>query len=395
MGDLKDVLKQAKKLSVPTEAEKTELKAKFNRVKKKLEKEIARRKIKVDVFPGGSFAKGTWLRGTSEVDVFVRFDLKYENISELLREILDKCFKSIETVHGSRHYYKAEGFEFIPIYKIRKHIDARNITDFSPLHVEFVNENLLKEMYNEVRLLKLFCKANGFYGAETHIHAFSGYVLELLVIAYGSFTHVLHELTRKPPKIHINFGVTHKLTEHKRKSPIIIHDPTQPERNASAALTYETFYRFVFKARQFLDSPDISFFKTKKKSINQIRKISKRRGTLLVSKRIKISGNREIFFAKLVKKLKNMRTKCDSEGFLVYDYGYIELSKTVDVYFEFSTLRTSKMKRHYGPPVYSNHYDSFVEKWGGKVYIHDGRVCVDVPRTQTPKKFVSKLLDEI
>jgi len=78
-------------------------------------------------------------------------------------------------------------FEFIPVVTIHKASDAQNITDISPLHVAWVNKHIGK-LRNDIRLAKLFCKAQGLYGAESHIRGFSGYLLELLVIAYGGFS---------------------------------------------------------------------------------------------------------------------------------------------------------------------------------------------------------------
>ena len=57
----------------------------------KLEKEIKRKKIKADVFLGGSLAKKTILKKDKyDIDIFVRFDRKYrdDEISELLRTIV-------------------------------------------------------------------------------------------------------------------------------------------------------------------------------------------------------------------------------------------------------------------------------------------------------------------
>ena len=51
----------------------------------KLKQEILKSKTNADVFVGGSFAKGTLLRSDNyDVDIFVRFDSKYKDISDLL-----------------------------------------------------------------------------------------------------------------------------------------------------------------------------------------------------------------------------------------------------------------------------------------------------------------------
>src|SRR3989344_5125989 len=58
---------------------------------------------------GGSGAKGTWLSGSHDVDIFVLFDLKkYEGQSEELSNLLEKALKKtfpaikMRRVHGSR-----------------------------------------------------------------------------------------------------------------------------------------------------------------------------------------------------------------------------------------------------------------------------------------------------
>src|SRR3989344_1579406 len=97
---------------------------------------------------GGSSAKGTWLK-TFDVDIFVRFDYrkhsdKSSGISDILEKFLKKHFK-ISRLHGSRDYFQiTEGkftFEVIPILGIKKASEAKNITDVSPLHSDFINKH--------------------------------------------------------------------------------------------------------------------------------------------------------------------------------------------------------------------------------------------------------------
>src|SRR3989338_8777162 len=58
---------------------------------------------------GGSFAKGTNLKGTYDVDIYVKFNYKKykdKNISSILLRILKKKFLFVKKVHGSRDYYQ-------------------------------------------------------------------------------------------------------------------------------------------------------------------------------------------------------------------------------------------------------------------------------------------------
>ena len=152
------------------------------------------KKIKdVKFIIGGSISKDTWLKGTNEVDIFAKFNyLKFKNksdkISEVLLKELNKIFY-VKRVHGSRDYFHVQfkklTFEIVPILDVKKPEQVMNVTDLSPLHIDFVRK--YPKLKDEIRLLKVFCKANSLYGAESYVSGFSGYALEVLVIYYKSF----------------------------------------------------------------------------------------------------------------------------------------------------------------------------------------------------------------
>src|SRR3989344_2754214 len=111
---------------------------------------------------GGSAAKDTWLKESHDVDLFVKFNYKKYNdkdISNLLENALKKKFK-IKKLHGSRNYFQIKKnnlvFEIVPILDIRKAVEAKNITDISPLHAKWVKKFRVED---EIRLTKAFAKA--------------------------------------------------------------------------------------------------------------------------------------------------------------------------------------------------------------------------------------------
>ena len=129
----------------------------------------------------GSGAKGTWLK-TFDADIFVKFNYsrfkdKSNKLSDMLEKFLKKHFKIIR-LHGSRDYFQIRQqkftFEIVPILEIKRSEQAKNITDVSPLHSDFVLKH--KKLVDEVRLTKQFFKAEKVYGAESYIRGFSGYV---------------------------------------------------------------------------------------------------------------------------------------------------------------------------------------------------------------------------
>ena len=156
---------------------------------------------------GGSGAKGTWLSGTKEIDIFVKYNLKYKDkdISKILEKELKKKFK-ISKLHGSRDYFQIKNngyvFEIVPVLDIKKVKDAVNITDVSPFHALWVKKH--KKYTDDIRLVKQFAKACKVYGAESYLRGFSGYVLEILVIYYKGFNNLVRNVTKWKAKVVID-----------------------------------------------------------------------------------------------------------------------------------------------------------------------------------------------
>ncbi|MBI2668600.1 CCA tRNA nucleotidyltransferase [Candidatus Woesearchaeota archaeon] len=275
---------------------------------------------------GGSGAKGTWLAGAHDVDIFVRFEKedagRGDTISELLQAFLKKAFPTtpLNRLHGSRDYFqlKFEGlnFEIVPIMKISKATQAKNITDISPLHSLWVNKNT-KKSKEDILLAKQFCKANGMYGAESYITGFSGYVLEILIAHYGSFEKLLKaslnwkvkeviDVEKHYPKKDVLF----QLNQSKLQSPLIVIDPVDKNRNAAAALSLEKFLRFKQKAKEYLAGPNVNFFVKEKISEQKLNEEAQKKKLNLVLLRITpLEGKEDVVGVKLVKALELVKER--------------------------------------------------------------------------------------
>lgn len=244
-----------------------------------LRNKLRKYKIKADIFIGGSLAKGTLVKTSDnlyDVDVFVRFDKKYsENkIQELLKKVL---IKGINRVHGSRDYYQFKVnniiIEIIPVLKIKNPKEARNVTDLSYFHVNYILKKIkkYKKLSDEIIIAKAFTHSQNCYGAESYIKGFSGYAIELLIIYYGSFLKFIKEIASSNKKIIIDESKSYKkkkdvlmeLNEAKILSPIILVDPTFKERNALSGLSDEAFEKFKKACQDFLKNPSKDFFKNK------------------------------------------------------------------------------------------------------------------------------------
>ena len=274
--------------------------------KEKIEKEIKRLKLNVDIFEGGSFAKKTIIKkDIYDADIFLRFDKKHkkQDISKLTKKLLKK-FKGVSVIHGSRDYFKIKKskdffMELIPVIKVKDPKKAENITDLSYSHVNYINKKVKqKNILEDIKIAKAFCHFTNTYGAESSINGFSGYAIELLVYHYGSFLKFIKEMAKhKTGKIIIDIEKNYKkkndvlldMNSSKLDSPIIIVDPTFKQRNALAALSEETFERFKKICKKFLNNPSIRYFEVKKIDLDKIKKEALKRKYEFVLLEVKTS----------------------------------------------------------------------------------------------------------
>jgi len=256
---------------------------------KKFDRQAKRLKIKCKSFVGGSFAKKTMIKKAKyDVDIFIRFDAEYKdkNLSELCEKIL-KHFCKAEKIHGSRNYFKISAgtktyLEIIPVIKISNPKQAENITDLSYSHVEYVKKKIKNNLLDDIKLAKAFCYANQCYGAESYIHGFSGYSLELMIYYYGSFLKFVRAIAKNKTgeKIIIDIEKHYKnkqlilmeINSSKLQSPVVLIDPTFKQRNAAAALSQETFEKFKKTCQNFLKSPSEKYFEIKKIDLEKTKK---------------------------------------------------------------------------------------------------------------------------
>ena len=270
---IKEILKKQISIVKPSLEDSSRIREETEKFVKELGENIKKKKIRAEVFVGGSTAKGTVIRKKEyDVDIFVRFNEKYKEgeVSDLLASVVKG-----ERIHGSRDYFqirkKGLVFEIIPVIKVSKPEEARNITDLSYFHVSYILGKIKKnpKLGEEIMLAKAFCYSQRCYGAESYIRGFSGYALEILVSYYGSFANFIKAVAKSnqividPEKFYKDKDeIMENLNEAKLQSPIIVVDPTFKQRNALAALSIETFERFQKVVKDFLKKPSGKFFET-------------------------------------------------------------------------------------------------------------------------------------
>lgn len=232
-------------------------------------KEVASKYDEVnDVMLVGSYAKDTWLKDSIDIDIFVKIkasvdDARFESIGKSIGFEALKNYNPY--LRYSQHPYVEAVVEGIRVNVVPCYDVAlgkwRSAADRSPYHTLYMLQRLDDVKKRDVRLLKRFMKVIGVYGAEIAVQGFSGYVCEVLILAYGSFINTLEYAARwREGEV---ISVDGSMQGRKGKgdnSAIIIIDPIDSNRNLGTAISYECVGRFILASRNFLARPSLEYF---------------------------------------------------------------------------------------------------------------------------------------
>ncbi len=392
MKNIQVILNEVLKEIQPDKAYENEIFSKLNELIKKINQ--GQKNIKAIL--GGSGAKGTWLK-TFDADIFVlfyysKFKEKSDKLSDILEKILKKKFKNVKRLHGSRDYFQIKQgnftFEIVPILKISKAEQAKNITDVSPLHSKWVLKH--KRLVNEIKLTKQFCQAQNVYGAESYIRGFSGYICEILTVYYGSFLSLIKNSAKWQSKVVIDVEKYYKGNDvfrlvniSKLVSPLIVIDPVQKDRNAAAALSNEKFEAFKKAARRFLQKPAKEFFI--KKDMHSLFLKEKSINNRLITMKIKpLIGKIDVVGSKLLKIYEFLKEELKKHGFKIIKTDW-EWDKKNDAifYFLFDKKPLSKNIEIEGPPIKIKQHVEHFKKMHKKVFVKNNRLYAKDKRKYT------------
>ena len=348
---------------------------------------------------GGSGAKDTWLAGNHDVDVFVVFPYqqyapKTAELPDDVEPVLKKVFPGIgiQRLHGSRDYfqlnYEQLNFEVIPLLKISKASQAKNITDISPLHSLWVNKKTRK-LKGEIRLAKQFLRARGLYGAESYITGFSGYVVEILIAHYGSLERLLKaSQTWKVKEVidvekyYAKKDALFQLNKSKTQSPLIVIDPVDKNRNAAAALSLEKFLLLKKVAKDYLRKPTAAFFEPKMIDFPQLQKeAEKKKLNLVYLSVLPLPGKEDVVGIKLLKAFTFLQQKL--APFSVKKSGWEWNKKeTAQFYFFLEKKQLPAVEIRPGPPLKLTPFVEDFKKKNKETFIENGKILARIKTKQ-------------
>lgn len=389
-GKMQNILEQALLAVKPTLSFEKEIKGKIQQAIDRLNQGLSGAKAVL----GGSGVKDTWLKDAYDADIFVTFDYKrFKDKSGLLSDILErtvkKRFSSYSRIHGSRDYFqvKLDGItvEIIPTLAIKNAKEAMNITDVSLLHSAWVNSKG-KGLKDQIRLTKQFCKAANVYGAESYIRGFSGYVCEILTIHFKGFLNLVKEASGWKGEIVIDPARHWKgkdalmqLNTSKINSPLIVVDPVQKDRNASAALNAENVGKFMQACKSFLKSPSINFFNVPEISEGSL--LAKAgKNHLFLLEPFPYEGKMDVVGCQVAKAIEFMKIKFNSNEFPVIQSGF-QMKPRCMAYFIIERKKLSPVVIREGPPVSAKPHVEGFKKKHKKTFVKGQKIFAEEPRT--------------
>ncbi len=220
----------------------------------------------------GSVAKRTFISGNNEVDLFLLFpkSTSKSDFEQILISLLNKALPGVgyqlsyAELPYLRFHYKNHRIDLVPAYAIEDASELLSAVDRSILHTKFIRRNLSSNQIPDVLLLKQFLKSNGLYGAEIKIQGFSGYLCELLIVHFGSFWKMATFFASLKSDLVIDIKKYYDKSQYSllgsRFGFFVMIDPTDKNRNVSAAVSRENFNLLSKLCKKLILKPSTSMF---------------------------------------------------------------------------------------------------------------------------------------
>ena len=358
----------------------------------------------------GSVAKGTYLRGKSDIDVFIAFPLSTEKtqLKELGLNLAHQCCDvfGAEPHHqfASHPYVTTEiddfKVDFVPCYLINDGSELKSAVDRTILHTKYVQSHLSEYQKDEVLLLKRFMDMTGTYGSEFKVGGFAGYLCELLIIRYETFENTLKEASdwQYGHVIDLEDYGTSKMF----KDPLVCIDPTDKNRNVGAALRLDKYSQFIQSARNYLNSnKKQEYFYPIKRNLTKediLNEFASHESDLIAIRFNIPKIPLDTLHPQLKKTADSLTKVLNSNDFLVFQSSYwTDEEDCAVILLELAVSKLNNIKVHKGPRIfYRQACDNFIEKFGlENCYVLDDYLVLNVEREfTTPESFIQNLLTE-
>ncbi|WP_418284092.1 CCA tRNA nucleotidyltransferase [Halorubrum sp. DTA46] len=378
MDDLEAVLARVRDRFLPEPDERDRLRTVAAELTARTREAIGDLPVDADVVQVGSTARGTWVAGDRDIDLFVRFDadLDREELEEYGLAVGHAVLPDGHEEYAEHPYVKGthEGFDvdLVPCHDVETAGALVSAVDRTPFHDAYLSARLDDELADDVVLAKAFLKGIGAYGSDLRTEGFSGYLTELLVLELGGFVPLVESARSWHPPVEFD------LEGHAERTfddPLVVIDPTDPTRNVAAVLSAANLARFQHYARELLAAPSESLFDLAERDpldADDVRDHLERRAATPVAVVFEAPDLvDDQLWPQLRRSLDGIVRGLDGHGFDVLRAQSMiggDEPERAALYAELEVAERPAVERHEGPPVaVRKHAASFYESYADDV----------------------------
>jgi tRNA nucleotidyltransferase (CCA-adding enzyme) len=351
--------------------------------------------VDADVVQVGSTARETWIAGDRDVDLFVRFpaDLPREKLESYGLQVGRAVLPEGREEYAEHPYVvgEHEGFkvDLVPCYDVVDATAIQSAVDRTPFHTQYLEARLDDQLAADVRVCKQFLTGIGVYGSDLRTCGFSGYLTELLILEYGGFRSFVEAVADWYPPVSFDPEAHGSTTfDH----PLVVIDPTDPERNVAAVCSAENVARLQHYARELLADPRIELFEATEPApldSDAVAGAFDGRGTtpaaIVFDTPDLVDDD---LYPQLRKSLTGLKKLLDREGFDVLRAWTFADDERAVLLAELEVTERPAVARHEGPPVHvREHAEGFFERYDDAAatgpFIDEDRYVVERAREHT------------
>jgi tRNA nucleotidyltransferase (CCA-adding enzyme) len=368
------VVERVRERVTPTPGERERLAGAVADLLDRAEAAVAELPVEAEVLQVGSTARGTWIAGDRDIDIFVSFppSLSREDLESYGLEVGHAVLPEGHEEYAEHPYVVGtdEGYavDCVPCYAVDSATDIQSAVDRTPFHTRYLQERLDEETAGEIRVCKQFFKAIGVYGSDLRTRGFSGFLTELLVLEHGDFRGLVEAAADWRPPVEFD-PEAHGTTTF--DDPLVVVDPTDPERNVAAVCTAENVARLQHYARELLADPREGLFEPSRPEpldADEVRAAVADRGTTPVA--VVFDAPDVVddqLWPQLEKSRAGIAAELDRRGFETLRTAAFadgEGAGTAVLLFELAVAGLPRVERHEGPPVHvREHATGFYETY--------------------------------